>query len=68
MQFFTRPSRITQSKSYVLLSIDCVWDFQNNALWDTHWGQEHWQALSVSEPGYIKALVIDDYRHFLFPG
>ena len=34
MQFFTRISRNTQSKLKYMLSLtDCVWDFQNNALW-----------------------------------
>ena len=36
MHFFTAISRNTQSKSYLLSLIECVWDFQNNALWDTH--------------------------------
>ena len=29
-------SRNTQSKSYMLSLTECVWEFQNNALWDTH--------------------------------
>ena len=37
MQFFTEISRNTQSKSYIRLSLtECVWEFRNNALWDTH--------------------------------
>ena len=36
IQFFTRISRNTQSKSYMLSLTDCVWDFQNNVLWDTY--------------------------------
>ena len=36
MQFFTWISRNTQSNSYTLLLTECVWDFQKNALWDTH--------------------------------
>ena len=36
MHFFTGISRNTQSKSYMLSLTECVWDFQNNALWDTH--------------------------------
>ena len=36
MQFLSRISRNTQSKSYMLSLTECVWDFQNNALWDTH--------------------------------
>ena len=36
MQFFAGISRNTQSKSYMLSLTQCVWDFQNNALWDTH--------------------------------
>ena len=32
MQFFTGISRNTQSKSYVLSSPECTWEFQNNAL------------------------------------
>ena len=35
MQFFTGISRNTQSKSYMLSLTECVWEFQNNALWDT---------------------------------
>ena len=38
IQFFTGISRNVQSKSYTMLTLmECVWDFQNNALWDTHW-------------------------------
>ena len=36
MQLFIGISRNTQSKSYMLSLTGCVWDFQNNALWDTH--------------------------------
>ena len=36
IQFLTGISRIEQSKSYVLSLTQCVWDFQNNALWATH--------------------------------
>ena len=38
MQFFTGISRNNQSKSLtnMLPLTKCVWDFQNNALWDTH--------------------------------
>ena len=36
MQFFTGISGNTQSKLYTLQSAECVWDFQNDALWDTH--------------------------------
>ena len=37
MQFFTGISRNILSKSYKMLSLtECVWDFLNNALWDTH--------------------------------
>ena len=35
MQYFTGISRNTQSKSYMLSLTECVWKFQNNALWDT---------------------------------
>ena len=34
--FFSGISRNTQAKSYMLSLTECVWDFQNNALWDTH--------------------------------
>ena len=34
MQFFTGVSRNTHSKSYTLSLTECVWEFQNNALWD----------------------------------
>ena len=34
MQFFTGISRNTQSKTYMLSLTECVWDFQNIALWD----------------------------------
>ena len=37
MQFFFGISRNTQSKSYMLSLTECVWDFQNIALWDTHY-------------------------------
>ena len=36
MQFFAGISRNTQSKFYMLSLTECVWEFQNNALWDTH--------------------------------
>ena len=36
MQFFVGISRNTQSKSYMLSLTECVWNFQNNALRDTH--------------------------------
>ena len=36
MQFLIGIFRITQSKLYILSLIECVWDFQNNALRDTH--------------------------------
>ena len=35
MQYFNGTSRNTQSKLYMWSSTECVWDFQNNALWDT---------------------------------
>ena len=35
MQCFTEISRNIQSKSYMLALTEFVWDFQNNALWDT---------------------------------
>ena len=34
MQFFTGVSRNTQSKSYTLSLTECLWEFQNIALWD----------------------------------
>ena len=37
MQLFTGISLNTQSKSYMISLTQCVWEFQNNALWDTHW-------------------------------
>ena len=36
MQLFTGISRYTESKLYMLSLTECIWDFQNNALWDTH--------------------------------
>ena len=36
MQIFTGISKNTQSKSYMLSLTECVRDFQNYALWDTH--------------------------------
>ena len=36
IQFFTGISRNTQSKLYMLSLTECAWDFQNNALWDSH--------------------------------
>ena len=36
MQFFNGISGNTQSKSYMLLLTECVWDFQNNAMRDGH--------------------------------
>ena len=36
MQFFTGISRYTQSKSYMLSLTECVWESQNNALWDNN--------------------------------
>ena len=37
MQFINAISRNTQSKTYMLSLTECVWEFQNHALWDTHW-------------------------------
>ena len=37
MQFFTRISWYTRSKSYMLSLTECVWEFRNNALWDTQY-------------------------------
>ena len=34
-KFFTGISRNTYPKSYMLSLTGCVWDFSNNALWDT---------------------------------
>ena len=36
MQFYTGISRNTWSKSYMSSLTECVWEFQNSALWDTH--------------------------------
>ena len=36
MQLFIGISRNTKSKSYMLSLTECIRDFQNNALWDTH--------------------------------
>ena len=36
MQYFTGITGNTQSKSYMLSLIKCVWDFPDNALWDSH--------------------------------
>ena len=36
MHLFTGISRNTQSKLCMLSLTECVWDFRNNALWDTH--------------------------------
>ena len=36
MQFFTGKSINTQSKSYRPSLSECVWEFRNTALWDTH--------------------------------
>ena len=35
MQFFAGIFRNTRSKLYMLSLTECVWDFQNNALWET---------------------------------
>ena len=36
MQLITGISIYTQAKSYMLSSTECVWEFRNNALSDTH--------------------------------
>ena len=36
MQLFTGISRNIQSKSYTLSLTECVREFRNHALWDTH--------------------------------
>ena len=36
MQFFIGISRNTQSKYYELSLTECLWEFRNDALWDTH--------------------------------
>ena len=35
MQFFIGISRNIQSKYYQLSLTDCLWEFRNDALWDT---------------------------------
>ena len=35
-QFLIGISKNTQPKSYMLSLTECVWEFLNNALWDTH--------------------------------
>ena len=37
IEFFSGISRNTQSKSYKLSLTECVWEFRNDALWDTHY-------------------------------
>ena len=54
MQFFTGISRITQSKSFMLSLTECVWDFQNDVLWDSH---EH--ALFMFVECYIPIQIIE---------
>ena len=36
MQSFSEISRNTQPKSYTVSLTEYPWEFQNNALWDTH--------------------------------
>ena len=36
MKFFTGIFRNALSKPHMLSLTECVWEFQNNALWDTH--------------------------------
>ena len=43
-QFCTGLSRKTPSKSYMLSLTGCLWDFQNNALWDIDWHAILWQS------------------------
>ena len=54
MPFFTGVSRITQSKSFMLSLTECVWDFQNDVLWDSH---EH--ALFMFVECYIPIQIIE---------
>ena len=53
MQYFTGISRNAQSKSYMLSLTECVWELQNNALWDTHY-----HAI-VANKFYLKILGIN---------
>ena len=51
-QFFTGISRNTQSKFYNTLSLpECVWDFRNKALWDTH------------QHALFCVMMVHDFRH-----
>ena len=45
MQFCTGLSIKSQSKSYTRSFTECVWDFQNNAWWDTDWYALLWNLI-----------------------
>ena len=51
MRLFTEISRNTQSKPYMLSLTECVWDFQNSELWDTHC-MPFWALLPLVCPGH----------------
>ena len=59
MQLFTGISRNNQSKSYMLPLTECVWEFRNNALWDTH---SHALILVVFVSNGRVVLSASDYR------
>lgn len=47
MQFFTGISRNTQSKPYMLSMTEWVWEFRNDALWDTHYVASFWSFVDA---------------------
>ena len=53
MQCFTENSKNTQSNSYMLSLTECVWEFWNNALWDTHLHALLALILSMSHSMYL---------------
>ena len=70
MQFFTGISRNTQS-THMLSMTECVWEFQNNALWDTlqhallvgigGWLLLIWRVWEANSTCFMKLLLPDTY-------
>ena len=73
MKFFTGISGTTQSKSYMISLTEYVWEFQNNALWDTlkhapFLEKMHSSGTPVTHPrfpvdqGFIKLVMVSTTR------
>ena len=57
MQLLTGISRNTQSNSYMLSLTECVWEFRNNALWDTLLNNVSFMCIRLNIPPTFFSLL-----------